>query len=111
MGVDNRSLFKTLLRSCLTLDLYTPSGRRSEILSDESISMLKLWTRFWSISEACQIVAYLAILFHKFQLDKVPVSEVLKSFHFLYANMKVKGWFPSSEVLSAETSPKHCFRC
>lgn len=98
MGCDNRSLFKALMRACISLDLKTASKNRNEILSPESLSMLKLWIDYWGISQACQIIQFLSIIFQKYQHDYIPIDEVLRIFHILYSNMKNKGWFPSSEV-------------
>lgn len=98
VGVENRSLLQTLMGACITLDLYTPNNGHGELLSNEAIAMLKTWIRFWNISEASQVVTYFSVLFQKHKLDKVPVTEVLKTFHVLFANIKTKGWLPSIEV-------------
>jgi hypothetical protein len=100
MGCDSRALFKALMRSCFTLDLYTPTEEKNdELLSPESLSMLKLWSIYWEISQACQICSFLSIIFVKYQEDLVKLEEVLRTFHILYSNMKKKGWFPNSEVI------------
>ena len=96
-GINPRSLFKSLLRSCLVLDLYTPREGRSEMLSEEAVTMLKIWARFWNVPEAAQVILYLEVAIEKCKSEAVPVDEVLKTFHVLYNSMKAKGWLPSGE--------------
>lgn len=98
MEVDNRALFDILLRACLVLDLFTPRKGRAEVLSPEAITMLKAWARTWGISDSYQVISYLKILFEKYTVDSISISDLLKAFHFLYAAVKKNGSFNSSEV-------------
>ncbi|KAI8904792.1 hypothetical protein EDD86DRAFT_212795 [Gorgonomyces haynaldii] len=97
-GVDPRALFRTLLRGCLLLDLGIPRDGRQEVLSEESVSLLKVWGRYWTVAEPAQLILYLEIIFSKFRGESVPVDEVLKTFHVLHHCMKTKGWFSSKET-------------
>lgn len=97
--VDNRALFDILLRACLVLDLFTPREGRLEVLSPEAVSMLKSWGHTWKIPEAYQVISYLKILFEKYKIDAISISDLLKAFHFLYASVKGNIQFSSIEVL------------
>jgi hypothetical protein len=98
LQIDNRALFDILLRACVVLDLFTPREGRLDLLSFESVSMLKLWAQTWLISDAYQVISHLKILFEKYQEDQVSISDLLKGFHYLYATVKHRGPFPDYEV-------------
>lgn len=73
-------------------------------MSSESMAILKLWLKIWKLSDAAQLILYMQVLFQKFVNEEVPISEVLQTFHLLYDHMKVKGWFPNTEVLWSKSS-------
>lgn len=98
-GVDLRALYRSLLRSCMVLDLHIPPDGREHLLSNESVAMLKLWVKFWDISEPAQLIIYVETLFQKFMEDQIPVTEILNSFNVLYGKVRVSGWLHSSDVL------------
>jgi hypothetical protein len=102
LQVDNNSLFDLMIRTCMVLDLFTPRDGRHELLSPESVSMLKLWARTWSISDAYQVISHLKVMFEKYQQDQVSISDLLKAFHFLYATVKHRGLFPDYEVFEVD---------
>jgi hypothetical protein len=80
------------MRACVSLDLQMPKEGRGEIMTEESVAMLKVWSRFWTISEAAQMTTYLDIIFGSFKQDMVPVDEVSRAFHILFAQVKQKNW-------------------
>ena len=98
MQVDNRALFDILLRACLVLDLFTPRKGRADVLSPEAVTMLRSWARTWNISDSYQAISYLKILFEKYSVDSISISDLLKAFHFLYAAVKKTSSFNSTEV-------------
>ncbi|KAI8927542.1 hypothetical protein BC831DRAFT_451831 [Entophlyctis helioformis] len=95
--VNNKSLYKTLLRACLALDLHTPREGRGDVLSEESATLLRIMSRAWGVGEAVQVMLFLEILLSKYKSEEVPVSEILKTFEILFANMKRDGWMPPME--------------
>ena len=100
MQVDNRALFDVLLRACLVLDLFTPREGRDEVLSREAVNMLKAWANTWSISKGYQVIGYLKIVFEKYTIDAISISDLLKSFHFLYGVVRGNNQLASAEVIS-----------
>jgi hypothetical protein len=98
MQVDNRALFDVLLRACLVLDLFTPREGRIEVLSPEAVNMLKAWAITWQISKPYQVIGYLKIVFEKYSIDAISISDLLKSFHFLYGVVRSNNNLVSAEV-------------
>ncbi|KAJ3193561.1 hypothetical protein HDU67_005064, partial [Dinochytrium kinnereticum] len=90
-----KSLYRTLLRSCLDLDTHaTPyTESTSELLSPESRACLRIWARMWLVGDAFQVIAYLELLFRRYCSYRVPVRALLNAYEAVYANMKGgPGW-------------------
>ncbi|KAJ3164758.1 hypothetical protein HK101_000371 [Irineochytrium annulatum] len=90
-GLNFKSLYRTLLRSCLVLDMLAveqPNEAAAELLSPESNMCLQVWAKFWLLGDAFRVVAYLELLFNKYKSYEVPVRALLNAYEAVYANMK-----------------------
>ncbi|KAJ3063359.1 hypothetical protein HDU98_000827 [Podochytrium sp. JEL0797] len=99
---DFKTLYTTLLRSCLILDINTnippatqppPIDPNSphviiDLLSEESTALLKVWEQEWMIRPAFKVLAYLDLVFQKYKVYEVPVWALLNAYEELYGNMK-----------------------
>jgi hypothetical protein len=86
--VDNRALYRLMVRACLILDLYTPREGRKEVLSYEAVNMLRVWAITWNISEEYLIIGYVQILFEKFKEDLISISDLKTDFELMYSIVK-----------------------
>ncbi|KAI8843746.1 hypothetical protein BC829DRAFT_363978 [Chytridium lagenaria] len=92
--ISFKALYRTLLRSCLDLDMFALGSiteATSELLSSESRTCLRIWARTWLVGDAFQVVAYLELLFMRYQSYRVPVRALLNAYEAVYANMKQSG--------------------
>ncbi|RKO92860.1 hypothetical protein BDK51DRAFT_52625 [Blyttiomyces helicus] len=103
------SLYKTLLRSCLVLD--SPSARpeitedTTELLTPESVAVLKVAGRTWAIGEAFQVISYLELLFLKYKSYEVPTRSLEVACQILYECMKKPGWLTGFEEREPDRVP------
>ncbi|KAJ3277587.1 hypothetical protein HK104_003178, partial [Borealophlyctis nickersoniae] len=105
--VNFKSLYKTLLRSCLVMDNNVLAAQFAphpipdstlEILSAESKSLLTVLGRLWAVGDAFRVIAYLGLLFEKYKGYEIPTSSLLNAYETLYNNMRKKqGWLSSYE--------------
>ncbi|KAI8833020.1 hypothetical protein BC829DRAFT_437351 [Chytridium lagenaria] len=75
--INYKSLYRTLLRNCLKLDmgaLGTIPEDTSDLLSDESKTTLKVWARKWLIGDAFQCIALVELLFTEYKKYNIPVK-------------------------------------
>lgn len=106
--INFQSLYKTLLRSTLTLDKTVLAGQfapepipdaTSEILGAESKALLSVLGRLWAVGDAFRVIAYLGLLFERYKGYEVPTHSLLNAYETLYENMKKKpGWLNNYEV-------------
>ncbi|KAJ8328778.1 hypothetical protein QVD99_004525 [Batrachochytrium dendrobatidis] len=109
--LSGKALYRTLLRSSLLLDLHSnqnnqppnsgvgppPPQSDQDVLSEESVTMLRILSRVWGVGESVQVMLYMQLLLEKYKTDQVPVTEILKAFEILFANVKREGWVPTPE--------------
>lgn len=69
-----------------------------ELLTIESKTLLKLLTRQWAISEAYQIIAYLELLFVKYQVDEIPTDAIMSALEAVHNMKRRSGWLTGYEV-------------
>jgi hypothetical protein len=98
MDIDCTALYDVLMRACVVIDLHTPEDGSQDLLSPESVCILKAFSKSWFISNAYQVISYLKILFEMYVEDIVSISELLKAFHLLYSIVKHKGGFTDIEM-------------
>jgi hypothetical protein len=112
--INFKALYKTLLRSCLTLDMLAnpafqadggkaansperASEEHYDLLSDESKMVLKIWAQKWFISDAYAVIAFLELLVAKYKRYDVPVRALLDAYETLYTKMKIPEWLSQYE--------------
>ncbi|KAJ3118279.1 hypothetical protein HDU96_002715 [Phlyctochytrium bullatum] len=89
--INFKSLYRTLLRSCLDLDMALMgkySESTAELLSPESRTCLRIWAKMWLVGDAFQVIANLELLFKRYMNCRVPVRALLNAYEAVYANMK-----------------------
>ena len=100
--VSNKSLYKILLRNCLALDMSASVGSikdsTQELLSPESKTLLRAFGKQWAVGQAFQIIAYLEILFDKYQKFEVPTSSLMTALEAVHGLKHKTGWISSYDV-------------
>jgi hypothetical protein len=74
------------------------NDKTTELLSPESKALLRLFSRQWAISEAYQIIAYLDILFLKYQSYEVPTNSIMNALEAVHNMKRKRGWVTGYEV-------------
>lgn len=69
-----------------------------DLLSIESKTLLKVFSKQWAISEAFQIISYLDEIFRKYQSDEIPTSAILGALENVHYMKRKSGWLTGSEV-------------
>ncbi|KAJ3124134.1 hypothetical protein HK098_001360 [Nowakowskiella sp. JEL0407] len=100
--VSFRSIYKTLLRSALALDMATLGKAITEatedLLTTESKAILTVFGRQWAVGEAFRVTALLELLFNKYKSYEVPTLSLLKAYETLRENMKKDpSWLSENE--------------
>ncbi|KAJ3136796.1 hypothetical protein HDU90_002361 [Geranomyces variabilis] len=99
--VDFRSMYKVLLRSCLILDMNMLGSKinehTTELLSDESTSLLLIVGRTWRLSEAFMTMSLLELLFERYKRYEIPQGALLRAYERVKSNLKQPGWLASGE--------------
>ncbi|KAJ3155766.1 hypothetical protein HDU86_004235 [Geranomyces michiganensis] len=99
--VDFRSIYKVLLRSCLILDMNMLGSKinehTTELLSDESTSLLLIVGRTWRLSEAFMTMSLLELLFKRYKRYEIPQGALLRAYERVKSNLKQPGWLAAGE--------------
>ncbi|KAJ3127782.1 hypothetical protein HK098_005781 [Nowakowskiella sp. JEL0407] len=100
--VSFRSIYKTLLRAVLSLDMATLGKAITEATDDlltvESKAILTVFGRQWAVGEAFRVTALLELLFNKYKSYEVPTMSLLKAYETLRENMKKDpSWLSENE--------------
>lgn len=100
--VNYKTLYFCLLMSCLKLDMNYSANEINEntreLLSAESRMLLKYQSRDWGISEAYQIIAYLELLFLKYQIDEVSTTAIMHALEAVHNMKRKSGWLTTYDV-------------
>ncbi|KAJ3217267.1 hypothetical protein HDU67_008179 [Dinochytrium kinnereticum] len=92
--INYKSLYKTLLRNCLTLDmraLERITDNTVDLLSDESKTTLKVWARRWLVGEAFQFIALVELLFNEYKQYNVPVLALFTAYEAIHDRIPGNG--------------------
>ncbi|KAJ3061290.1 hypothetical protein HK102_009166, partial [Quaeritorhiza haematococci] len=109
-----KSLYKTLLRNCLMLDMETFASSITpstiELLSEESKTLLKVYGgrasggaaggvggAGWAVGDAFQVIAYLELLFEKYKSYEVPENALMNALETVHSMKRKSGWLSSLE--------------
>ncbi|KAJ1551745.1 hypothetical protein HK096_002450 [Nowakowskiella sp. JEL0078] len=101
--VNLRSVYKTLLRACLALDMNIQiepiKETTNDLLSIKSKAVLSVFGRQWALGEAFRTIALLEILFKKYKgYEGTTTLSQRTAFENLRENMKRhEGWLSDSE--------------
>ncbi|KAJ3408968.1 hypothetical protein HDV05_004660 [Chytridiales sp. JEL 0842] len=111
--VNFKSLYKALLRNCLTLDMFANPAFQTtsspttqpihpddhfDLLSDESKTVLNTCARKWLITPPYQVLAFFDLLFQKCSI--VPVRALLDAYETIYTSLKAdRDWLSAYEKL------------
>ncbi|TPX34267.1 hypothetical protein SeMB42_g07349 [Synchytrium endobioticum] len=97
--VNLRTMYKTLLRACLVLDVNTMGNEvtetTTELLGEESKALLKIFGHMWKIGEAFMVIANVEILFIMYKEFQLPTGALLTAYEVLYDNLKYNNNFLS----------------
>jgi hypothetical protein len=101
--VNLKSLYKTLLRNCLLLDIRTNADKittqTTDLLSEESKTLFRVFGRQWAISSAYFSICYLELLFDRYKCYEIPTNALLFSLEGIHSMKKNSDWLSEGEKM------------